>query len=73
MAEPKIISIQKMVMAGELQKWLSDNLGIYRCRRTIHNWTYRGKNGKTLKTIMIGNKRLTCEEWIMEFLEGVKC
>ena len=35
---------------------------------TCYRWAYRGARGVKLSTILVGGSRLTCEEWLDEFI-----
>ena len=40
-------------------------------RATLWRWALRGlRNGRQLRTVLLGSGRMTCDAWVSEFLEG---
>lgn len=37
---------------------------------TLHRWRLRGVRGVRLQTCLIGGRRYTTSEWLVEFIEG---
>ena len=40
-------------------------------RTTVHNWMKKGVHGVKLKSLLIGNSRVTTREYFQEFLDAL--
>lgn len=40
-------------------------------RQTVYNWAKTGVKGIVLKTVTVGNRKLTTKEWVDDFLATV--
>ncbi len=39
-------------------------------RATLWRWTFRGRrDGRALRTVVVGSGRFTCDAWVVEFME----